>query len=146
MSTFSAVPVEITSPSGTSVQVHGGDSFTLRCKGHATSRLAWYVDGVLITLLPRRFDVSLDENPESGSKVSLLRKDDVTSNDTGTYTCRDVSTDDDGDSILVLVDHNREFRVIFEEFDALSVGYTRGVRRGILGMTPVLGEYKRART
>ena len=98
------VPVEITSPSGASMQVNHGESFTLRCRGDTNSELSWFVNGTLIALLRGRFGLSVDQNPNSGHKVSLLTKENVRLRDTGTYTCKDRNIhDDDGDSILVMV-------------------------------------------
>ena len=98
------MPVEITSPIGNSVHVNNGESFTLRCRGDMTAELQWFVDDVLISLLPGKFEISVDVT--SGNKISLLTKDNVQPRDTGTYTCKDYNIEDAGDSILVMVAGN----------------------------------------
>ena len=107
------VPVEITSPSGTSIHVNHGDSFTLRCRGDTSSELSWYVNGTLIALLPGHFEINADGNPNSGHKVVLLKKTNVRRQDTGTYTCKDNAINDDGDSILVMVEQNGKYDLVY---------------------------------
>ena len=103
------MPAEITSPPGTSVHKEEGESFTLRCQGDRTSDLTWYFNSNLISLLPGRYEIRVDINSDSGRKVSLLTKDNLKRNDTGTYTCRDIHLEDEGDSIIVMVGRNGKY-------------------------------------